>query len=49
VESWSSSIRLLSDAVVVDALGDLSNCPISDAEATMFKTSSIRPVVDGCD
>jgi len=27
VESWFSSIRLLSDAVVVEALGDLSNCP----------------------
>ena len=32
VESWFSSIRLLSDAVVVEALGDLSNCPASDAE-----------------
>jgi len=31
-------IRLLSDAVVVDAPGDLSNCPASDAEPAMFKT-----------
>jgi len=31
---WFSSIRLLSDAVVVEALGDLSNCPASDAEPT---------------
>jgi hypothetical protein len=36
VESWFSSIRLLGDAVVVEALGDLSNCPASDAEPTMF-------------
>jgi len=35
---WFSSIRLLSDAVVVEALGDLSNCPVSDAEPTMFMT-----------
>jgi hypothetical protein len=30
--------RLLSDAVVVDALGDVSNCSTSDAEPTVFKT-----------
>jgi hypothetical protein len=33
-----SRIRLLSDTVVVDALGDLSSCATSDAEPTMFKT-----------
>jgi hypothetical protein len=38
VESWFSSIRLLSDAVVAGALGDLSNCPAPDAEPTMFMT-----------
>jgi hypothetical protein len=38
VESWFSSIRLLSDAVVVEVLGVLSNCPASDAEPTMFMT-----------
>jgi hypothetical protein len=36
--SWFSSIRLLSDAVVVEVLGVLSNCPASDAEPTMFTT-----------
>jgi hypothetical protein len=29
---------LLSDAVVVEVLGVLSNCPASDAEPTMFMT-----------
>ena len=38
MESWFSSIRLLSDAVVVEALGDLTNCPASDSEPTMFMT-----------
>lgn len=38
VESWFSSIGLLSDAVVVEALGDLFNYPASDAEPTMFMT-----------
>jgi hypothetical protein len=38
MESWFSSIRLLSDAVVVDALGDLSSCATPAAEPTMFKT-----------
>jgi len=47
VESWFSSIRLLSDAVVVEVLGVLSNCPASDAEPTMFMT--MRPVGGGCD
>jgi hypothetical protein len=36
VESWFSSIRLLRDAVVVEVLGVLSNCPASDAEPTML-------------
>jgi hypothetical protein len=36
VESWFLSIRLLSDAVVVEVLGVLSNCPASDAEPTML-------------
>jgi hypothetical protein len=40
--------RLLSDAVVVDALGDVSNCPTSDAEPTMSRRCSIRPVAGGC-
>lgn len=38
MESWFSSIRLLSDAFVVEALGDLSNCPASDGEPTVFMT-----------
>jgi hypothetical protein len=49
VESWFSSIRLLSDAVVVEALGDLSNCPASDAEPIMFMTMQHSTVVGGCD
>lgn len=38
MESWFSSIRLLGATVVADALGDLSNCPTSDAEPATFKT-----------
>ena len=49
MESWFWSIRLLSDAVVVEALGDLSNCPASDAEPTMFMTMQHSTVVGGCD
>ena len=45
-----SSTCTLSDAVVVEALGDLSNCPASDAEPTMFTsdTSSAAATDEAC-
>jgi hypothetical protein len=48
VEDWFSSIRLLSDAVVVEVVGVLSSCPASDAGPTMYMTMQ-DPVVGGCD
>jgi hypothetical protein len=33
---WRAGSRLLSDAVVVEVLGDLGNCPAADAEPAML-------------